>query len=190
MRLSPTFSDTRLSLSFFLTTPAKKPRTECCCQSVAFMIAAIVVPFGCRNIPSTVSCLDGPLVPLADVGSDETVLGAGLGKVELRLPRDDLLDRGGLVPRPADFDLGLLVAIWLSLMSTAASCAATDASRRRGRARAVGVNQIPVVINAPTCVEVERIASNFLAAFAVFVAQSAPVLAHGRGQIRPAPAKN
>src|ERR1700732_2359451 len=58
MRSSPTLSEMRLSLSFFLTTPAKKPRTECCCQSVAFMIAAIVVPFGCRNIPSTVSCLD------------------------------------------------------------------------------------------------------------------------------------
>src|ERR1700733_7669348 len=58
MRSSPTFSDTRFSLSFFLTTPAKKPRTECCCQSVAFMIAAIVAPFGCRNIPNTLSCLD------------------------------------------------------------------------------------------------------------------------------------
>src|ERR1700730_9832645 len=68
MRSSPTFSDTRFSLSFFLTTPAKKPRTECCCQSVTFMIAAIVVPFGCRNIPSTVSCLDEPANFLAGVG--------------------------------------------------------------------------------------------------------------------------
>src|SRR3984885_1790834 len=42
MRSSPTFSDTRFSLSFFLTTPAKKPRTECCCQSVAFTTAAMV----------------------------------------------------------------------------------------------------------------------------------------------------
>src|ERR1700733_12480707 len=67
MRSSPTFSDTRFSLSFFLTTPAKKPRTECCSQSVAFMIAAIVVPFGCRNIPSTVSCLDEPANFLAGV---------------------------------------------------------------------------------------------------------------------------
>src|SRR5580658_2457453 len=58
MRSSPVFSDSRLSLSFFLTTPAKKPRTECCCQSVAFMIVAMVVPFGCRSIASTVSCLE------------------------------------------------------------------------------------------------------------------------------------
>src|ERR1700733_10609167 len=68
MRSSPTFSDTRFSLSFFLTTPAKKPRTECCCQSVVFVIAAIVAPFGCRNIPSTVSCLDEAANFVADLG--------------------------------------------------------------------------------------------------------------------------
>src|ERR1700674_5535545 len=71
MRSLPVLSETRLSLSFFLTTPAKKPRTECCCQSVAFMIAAIVVPFGCRNIPSTVSCLDEVGAFLAGVVFDE-----------------------------------------------------------------------------------------------------------------------
>src|ERR1700693_3273364 len=68
MRSPSTLSETRVNFSFFLTTPAKKPRTECCCQSVAFMIAAIVVPFGCRNIPSTVSCLDeaAPFLPEVD----------------------------------------------------------------------------------------------------------------------------
>src|ERR1700730_12827420 len=58
MRSPSTFSETRLNFSFFLTTPAKKPRTECCCQSVAFMIAAMVVPFGRRSIASTASCLE------------------------------------------------------------------------------------------------------------------------------------
>ena len=43
------FSETRLSRSFLRTTPEKNPRTECCCQPVAFMIASIVVPFGCRQ---------------------------------------------------------------------------------------------------------------------------------------------
>src|ERR1700738_1803116 len=57
MRWPSTFSETRLRPSFFLTTPAKKPRTECCCQSVAFMIAAIVVPFGSYSIFSTADCL-------------------------------------------------------------------------------------------------------------------------------------
>src|ERR1700738_60156 len=58
MRSPSTFSEARLNFSFFLTTPAKKPRTECCCQSVAFMMAAIVVPFGCRSIASTASCFE------------------------------------------------------------------------------------------------------------------------------------
>src|SRR6188472_2429386 len=58
MRSPSDFSDTRWRSSFFLTTPAKKPRTECCCQPVAFMIAAIVAPLGSYNIFSTIDCLD------------------------------------------------------------------------------------------------------------------------------------
>jgi hypothetical protein len=46
IRSSPTFSKTGASPSFLHTTPAKKPRTECCCHPVTFMIAAIVVPCG------------------------------------------------------------------------------------------------------------------------------------------------
>jgi hypothetical protein len=34
------------SFSFLRTTPARKPRTECCCQPVSFIIAAIVIPVG------------------------------------------------------------------------------------------------------------------------------------------------
>src|SRR6185295_11135868 len=58
MRSLPTFSDARFSFSFFLTTPAKNPRTECCCQSVAFMMASIVAPLGWRSRFSTVDCLE------------------------------------------------------------------------------------------------------------------------------------
>src|ERR1700692_1038550 len=58
MRWPPPFSETIFNVSFFLTTPAKKPRTECCCQSVAFMIAAIVVPLGWRSSASTISCFE------------------------------------------------------------------------------------------------------------------------------------
>jgi hypothetical protein len=47
-----------LSRSFFCTTPAKKPRTECCCQPVAFITAAIVVPVGERNISTTCACFE------------------------------------------------------------------------------------------------------------------------------------
>src|SRR3979490_2977080 len=58
MRPPSVFSEMRLRPSFFLTIPAKKPRTECCCQSVAFMIAAIVVPFCSCSIFSTTDCLE------------------------------------------------------------------------------------------------------------------------------------
>src|SRR3981081_509154 len=43
-------SETRLRPSFLRTTPARKPRTECCCQSVAVIIAANVAPAGDRSI--------------------------------------------------------------------------------------------------------------------------------------------
>src|SRR5438094_10068888 len=62
MRSPSAFSDVSVKPSFLRTTPAKKPRTECCCHPVAFMIAAIVVPFGCLRRPRTASCLVPPRV--------------------------------------------------------------------------------------------------------------------------------
>src|SRR5215467_10804602 len=62
MRSPSAFSDVSVKPSFLRTTPAKKPRTECCCHPVAFMIAAIVVPLGCLSSPTTVSCLVSPRV--------------------------------------------------------------------------------------------------------------------------------
>jgi len=43
-------------LSFLRTVPAKKPRAEYCCQSVAFMIAAMVVPDVALSISMTLIC--------------------------------------------------------------------------------------------------------------------------------------
>src|ERR1700676_4983396 len=43
-------SETRLRPSFLRTTPARKPRTECCCHSVAVMIAARVARARVRSI--------------------------------------------------------------------------------------------------------------------------------------------
>src|SRR5882757_7148868 len=57
MRSAPAFSDISVKPSFLRTTPAKKPRTEWCCQPVAFMMAAIVVPLGCLSRTRTASCL-------------------------------------------------------------------------------------------------------------------------------------
>src|SRR5215467_539903 len=61
-RSPSTFPDVSVKPSFLRTTPAKKPRTECCCHPVAFMIAAIVVPLGCLSSPRTDSCLVPPRV--------------------------------------------------------------------------------------------------------------------------------
>ena len=52
------FFELSLSRSFFRTTPAKKPRTECCCQPVAFITAAIVVPVGEFSISTTRACFE------------------------------------------------------------------------------------------------------------------------------------
>src|SRR5713101_1504518 len=57
MRSPSAFSEVSVKPSFLRTTPAKKPRTECCCQPVAFIIAAIVAPLGCLSRVRTTSCL-------------------------------------------------------------------------------------------------------------------------------------
>src|SRR5262249_27890355 len=57
MRPDFVFSDSSVSPSFFFTTPAKKPRTECGCHPVTFEIAAMVVPPLAWSRPRTRSCL-------------------------------------------------------------------------------------------------------------------------------------
>src|SRR5436190_7885106 len=52
------FSDVSFSPSFLRTTPARKPRTECCCQPVDRMIAAMVTPSGRLSSPTTRICLE------------------------------------------------------------------------------------------------------------------------------------
>src|SRR4249920_1730022 len=99
MRLPSTFREVRFSLSFFLTTPAKKPRTECCCQSVAFMIAAIVVPFGSCSIFSTADCLDDEdAVDVNDAVLEAAALAvaSGFGREGTPLLRGRLAVRGDL----------------------------------------------------------------------------------------------
>src|SRR5215471_18839568 len=57
MRPDFVFSHVSVSPSFFLTTPARKPRTECGCQPVTFEMAAIVVPFLALSSPRMWLCL-------------------------------------------------------------------------------------------------------------------------------------
>src|SRR5262249_44733386 len=58
MRSPSTFFEASLSLRRLRTTPARKPRTECCCQPVAFIIASIVAPTGDLSIAITRACLE------------------------------------------------------------------------------------------------------------------------------------
>src|ERR1700682_4646279 len=64
-------SETRLSPSFLRTTPARKPRTECCCHSVAVTRDAIVAPADVRSIAMIRSCLVADRADdLDDAGAD------------------------------------------------------------------------------------------------------------------------
>src|ERR1700680_4810117 len=115
MRCPSPFSETRLRSSFFLTTPAKKPRTECCCQSVAFMIAAIVVTFGSHRIFST-----GDLLRDRDAGEFDDavcetaplVAAVGFDRVGTLLLAGGFPVRDDLRAVFANFDFDLVVAIW------------------------------------------------------------------------------
>src|SRR5712664_55400 len=71
-------SDVRLSPSFLRTTPARNPRTECCCQSVAVMIAAIVAPAGARSIATIRLCLVSGREPNLDEAGTNRLRDAGL----------------------------------------------------------------------------------------------------------------
>jgi hypothetical protein len=51
------------------TTPARKPRTECCCQPVVFIITAIVAPVGDCSIAMTRDCLEPGSAFLLEVSS-------------------------------------------------------------------------------------------------------------------------
>src|SRR5882762_7782343 len=71
-------SETRLRPSFLRTTPARKPRTECCCHSVAVMIAAIVAPAGVRSIARMRACLASGRVEVFGVESADLDRGLDL----------------------------------------------------------------------------------------------------------------
>src|SRR5262245_4616015 len=68
MRVPSTFFDPSFSLRRLRTTPARKPRTECCCQPVTSIIEAIVAPAGDCSIAITRDCFE--------FGSIELLLGS------------------------------------------------------------------------------------------------------------------
>src|SRR5258706_10715943 len=118
MRWPSTFSETRLRSSFFLTTPARKPRTECCCQSVAFMIALMVVPFGSYSIFSTADGLDDEDAGDFDDAAFEAaalIAAVGFGRGGTLLFAGGFCARDDFCAGFSGFFFGFRVAIWLSL---------------------------------------------------------------------------
>src|SRR5260370_13391846 len=75
-------SETRLRPSLLRRTPERKPRTECCCQSVAAMIAAIVAPAGVRSIAMMRTCL--VLGRVGDLDAASTDCSRDLGLLAFR----------------------------------------------------------------------------------------------------------
>src|SRR4030095_16452644 len=72
--------DPSFSLRRLRTTPARNPRTECCCQPVAFIIASIVAPAGDFSIAMTRTCLEpGSLVGRFTLLADCAGLAAATG---------------------------------------------------------------------------------------------------------------
>jgi hypothetical protein len=56
--LPPIFFEASFSFRRLRTTQARKPRTECGCQPVAFIIAAIVAPVGDWSMAMTRDCVE------------------------------------------------------------------------------------------------------------------------------------
>jgi hypothetical protein len=76
------------------------------------MIAAIVVPFGCRNIPSTVSCLDEAATFVAGADfSDEGLASAATFELVARFVAGLFFEVAVLRADLAGVDLGLVVGI-------------------------------------------------------------------------------
>src|SRR5258708_14648011 len=68
-RVPSTFFEPSLSLRRLRTTPARKPRTECCCQPVACIMAAIVAPAGDCSMAMTRDCFEprSAFLPLGSI---------------------------------------------------------------------------------------------------------------------------
>src|SRR6266550_3321857 len=96
------FFDPSFSLRRLRTTPARNPRTECCCQPVAFIIAAIVAPAGDCSSAMTWDCL----VPGSAFGGFTTPLANGTRAVAAPGDADDAAARFF-----ADFDIDILRSV-------------------------------------------------------------------------------
>src|SRR5262249_48132753 len=126
------------------TTPARKPRTECCCQPVAFAIAAIVAPVGDCSIASTRDCFELRLDWLVSAG--RAICCCGFFAVALDLMIDRLF---------VDFDIETLRSVHGALAphhrspTTAMKPAGPGLKRTFQRCRVV-TKPLPSYLQTPT----------------------------------------
>src|SRR4051794_16457970 len=78
------FRRAELQLKALLDHAGEEARTECCCQPVAFIMASIDAPEGCRSRARTASCLVPPRTRC------ERVFSAFTGFFAPRLARESL----------------------------------------------------------------------------------------------------
>src|SRR6266850_7237200 len=102
MRFPSTFFEASFSLRRLRTTPVRKPRTECCRQPVAFIIAAIVAPVGDCSIAMTCDCF----VPGSAFGGFAAPLVNGTRAVAAPGDAD-----GAAARFFADFDIAILRSV-------------------------------------------------------------------------------
>src|SRR5262245_27897544 len=97
-----TFCDPSFSLRRLRTTPARNPRTECCCQPVACVMAVIGAPAGDCSMAMTRDCFE-PGWAFWPLG---LVAACCDGFAGARAPADDAAERFF-----ADFDIGILRSV-------------------------------------------------------------------------------
>src|SRR5215475_6072004 len=148
-----TFFDPSFSLRRLRTTPARKPRTECCCQPVTSIIEAIVAPAGDCSIAITRECFE-------------------FGSIEL-LPRADCCDdfeaNTGATEATDDFFAGFDIEI-LRLVDDSPRAVTTEApSRPQGRRGRISERRFgaPGIVDstAPTAAICQSILDNNIARF-------------------------
>src|SRR5450759_1042513 len=129
--LSPR-SETRLRPSFLRTTPARKPRTECCCHPVAVTIAAIVTPEGVWSIATIRACLVAGRAVVFDEAGRDCVRDLSL-----------LVFRVGERVAAFGFDLGLVMGSSEVYATPSAAPPQPRPSKTPGRARPRSAPQRP-----------------------------------------------
>lgn len=120
-RTPSTSSESKSSFSLLRTIPARKPRTECCCHPVAFMIVSIVAPLIPLSNASTRDWLRVFATPfeLPARGNFSALSRVLAGAVLTVIGRDDAFLRAELLSAALRFGFAraLDLVIWITIVA-------------------------------------------------------------------------